>query len=107
MIYARFLYIFSKIVGGLFRKLCFFSCLKLPIIKIQVDTAGLLPAYETPTAHIRDDRSPKIVFFVPQKFPIIKIRVLCSLHQIVAVNQPLSSHSRDTTIYGIEGNGCR
>ena len=75
MIYARFLYIFSKIVGGLFRKLCFFSCLKLPIIKILPLTIGLPATYETPTAHIRDDRSPKIVFFVPQKFPIIKIHV--------------------------------
>ncbi len=86
MIYARFLYIFSKIVGSLFRKLCFFSCLKLPIIKIQVDTAGLLPAYETGTRHIHDDRSPKIVFFVPQKFPIIKIRVLSHKGTIISAN---------------------
>ena len=78
MIYARFLYIFPKIVGGLFRKLCFFSCLKLPIIKILPLTIGLPATYEIPTAHLRDDSTPKIVFFVPQKFPIIKI---WALHQ--------------------------
>jgi len=68
-----FFIFFPKIVGGLFRKLCFFFCLKLPIIKILPLTIGLLATYDSHSRHIPDDRSPKIVFFVPQKFPIIKI----------------------------------
>ena len=48
---------------------------KFPIIKILPHTTGVLAAYETRTAHLPDDSTPKIALFGPQKFPIIKIRV--------------------------------
>ena len=41
--------------------------IKFPIIKIRADTAGLPAAFETPTAHLRDDSAPKIASFLPSK----------------------------------------
>ena len=61
---------------------------------------------ERHTGQIRDDSTPEFASFVPQKFPIIKIRAYCSSRQIVAANQPLSSHSRATIRHGIRKVGC-